>query len=81
VNQLLIKGQDLYFAQFNNIVEPLMVTSLHVIVSVRNYLYEIIREDIDPKTTELLIGLGSEESYQKETSVWGKQISSGKTDG
>ena len=49
-----------------------MVTSLHVIVSVRNYLYEIIREDIDPKTTELLIGLGSEESYQKETSVWGK---------
>jgi hypothetical protein len=59
-----------------------MVTGLHVIVAVRNYLYEIISEDIDPNTSELLIGLGSEQSYQKETTVWGKQISLGKkTDG
>ena len=59
-----------------------MVTSLHTIIAARNYLYEIIREDIDPKTTELLIGLDSQECYQKETTQWGKQISSEKrTDG
>ena len=58
-----------------------MVTGLHTIVSVRNYLYEIIKDEIDPKTTHLLIGLESEESYQMETTIWGKEISSGKTDG
>ena len=74
INQLLIKGQDMYFAHFNNIIEPLMVSSLHLIVGVRHYLYEIIRMDIDPKLTNLMIGLDSEQCYQKETTQWGKSV-------
>jgi hypothetical protein len=64
----------MYFAHFNNIIEPLMVSSLHLIVGVRHYLYEIIREDIDPKLTNLMIGLDSDHCYQKETTQWGKTV-------
>ena len=51
-----------------------MVSSLHFVVAVRNYLYEMIREEIDPKVTDLIIGLDSDESYQKESTAWGKSI-------
>jgi len=59
INQLLVKGQDLYHACFNNIVEPLMTSSLFLVVSSRAYLHELIKAEVGDELVDRLVGLES----------------------
>jgi len=73
INQLLIRGQDLHYASFNNIVEPLMTSSLLIVVSSRAYLHELVKADVDLQLMDHLVGLESKESYQQETTLQSKR--------
>jgi hypothetical protein len=42
VNSLLVRGEYLHYAQFNNILRPLMTTSINLVVCVRAYLHEYV---------------------------------------
>ena len=73
INQLLIRGQDLHYASFNNIVGPLMTSSLLIVVSSRAYLYELVKAEVDLQLMDHLVGLESKESYQQETALQSKR--------
>jgi hypothetical protein len=57
INNLLLKGQDLYHPIFNNIMEPLMCSSLYLIVSTKAYF----------ETEEKVNQLETEGNYEGET--------------
>ena len=78
INQLLVKGQDLYHACFNNIVEPLMTSSLFLVVSSRAYLHELIKAEVGDELVDRLVGLESAESYEQETALHCKASGSAK---
>jgi len=74
-NQLLIKGLDAFYPRFNHILEPLMTCSLHIVVSVRTYLHELIVEDSGLQRLDSLVHIASKENYMRESILLSKKES------
>jgi len=69
INQLLIKGHDMYYTCFNNIMDSLMMCCLHLVVCTRAYLYELVKAEGDLPLVDCVIGLEGTASYQQGTTL------------
>jgi len=73
INQRLVSGQDLHYASFNNIVEPLMTSSLFIVISARAYLYELVKPGMELELVDQVVGLVSPGSFQHDTAIESKR--------
>lgn len=76
VNQLLLKGHDLHYAAFSNIIGPLMASSLGILIGTRAYLKHFVENAVGQEHHDRIIGLETPGSYQQQTALEGKRAAS-----
>ena len=81
VNQLLLKGLDFFYPQFNHIIEPLMTSSLHIIVSARAFFYEMIKEEAKLCRLAPISYINAQDNYQHEATIISKRAKNNGTEG